>query len=41
MSKEDLEKKAMVSLLNIASAWYDQMKAGEFAVYETLACEMY
>jgi DNA topoisomerase-6 subunit A len=29
MSKEELQKKAMISLLSIASAWYDQMKAGE------------
>ena len=29
MSKEELEKKSMTALLRIASAWYDQMKAGE------------
>ncbi len=29
MSKEELEKKSMAALLGIASAWYDQMKAGE------------
>ena len=29
MSREELEKKSMVALLGIASAWYDQMKAGE------------
>ena len=29
MSKEELEKKSMVALLGIASAWYDQMKEGE------------
>ena len=29
MSKEELEKKSMTALLGIASAWYDQMKAGE------------
>ncbi len=29
MSKEELERKSMAALLGIASAWYDQMKAGE------------
>ena len=29
MSKEELEKKSLAALLRIATAWYDQMKAGE------------
>ncbi|MCX6689460.1 MAG: DNA topoisomerase VI, partial [Methanoregula sp.] len=29
MSKEELDKRSMMALLRIASAWYDQMKAGE------------
>ena len=29
MSKEELDKRSMKALLGIASAWYDQMYAGE------------